>query len=147
MTLLPQLHIVGHFTSHRMRSSRCRSLANYPAPIRNRIFNADVALCKNSIQIAWSVRLKLWHCFSTLGAVCQGVKYGFNYSSVFQTFLFAGRFWLQNIIKDPHILAHINMGCPVDRYSTLKLYISEPILDSYEYVPAVYELTHCTIWP
>ena len=53
--------------------------------------------------------------FAAFGAVCQGVKYGFIYSNVFQTFLLAGRFWFRNIIKDPHILAHINMECPVDR--------------------------------
>jgi len=37
---------------------------------------------------------------------------------------------------DSHILAHVNIECPDDRYSKLDIYISKLILDSYEYILA-----------
>ena len=37
---------------------------------------------------------------------------------------------------DPHSLAQVNMECPDDRYPKSKIYISNPTLDSYEYIPA-----------
>jgi hypothetical protein len=39
---------------------------------------------------------------------------------------------------DPHIFAHVNTECPDDKHAKLKIYISEPILDSYKYIPVVY---------
>jgi hypothetical protein len=38
---------------------------------------------------------------------------------------------------DPYILAHANTGCPDDRYPKLKIYISDLISDSYQYIPVV----------
>jgi hypothetical protein len=61
------------------------------------------------------------------GAVVPGTVY----SSVSQTFLLADPFWLRKITMDPHILAHANIQCPDDRYSKLKIYTSEIILDRY----------------
>jgi len=34
----------------------------------------------------------------------------------------------------PHIFSHVNIECSDDRYPKLKMYISELILDSYEYI-------------
>ena len=39
--------------------------------------------------------------------------------------LFADLFWLRKITTDPHILACLNIVCPDDKYSILKMYISE----------------------
>ena len=52
-------------------------------------------------------------------------------------------FRLRKITTNPHILAHVNVACPDDRYPKLKMYISELILDSYEYTPAPYVTMHC----
>ena len=60
-------------------------------------------------------------------------------------FLLADLLWLRKIITDPHILAHVNMECPDDSYPKLDIYISELILDSYEYIPVVYVTVHCMI--
>jgi hypothetical protein len=60
-------------------------------------------------------------------------------------FLLADLLWLRKIITDPHILAHVNMECPDDRYPKLDIYISELILDSYEYIPVVYVTVYCMI--
>ena len=37
------------------------------------------------------------------------------------------------------------VGCPDDRHPELKIYISELILDSYEYIPVAYVTMHCVI--
>ena len=51
--------------------------------------------------------------------------------SVSQTFLLSGPFWLRKITKDPHILAHVNIACPENRYPKfLKMCTSEMIWDS-----------------
>jgi hypothetical protein len=34
----------------------------------------------------------------------------------------------------PRILAHVNMKCPDDKYPKLDIYISGPILVSYEHI-------------
>ena len=34
---------------------------------------------------------------------------------------------------DPHILAHVDTGCPDDRYPKLKIFISELIWDNYQH--------------
>jgi len=62
------------------------------------------------------------------------------YSSVSQTVFTAGPLLLvsKNISMDPHILPRANKGCPNDRYSKLKMYISKLILDSYVYIPVAY---------
>jgi hypothetical protein len=57
------------------------------------------------------------------------------YSNVSQTFLLADPFWHRKITIDPHIFAQVKIGCPDDRCSKLKIYNSEIILDTYEYVP------------
>ena len=54
----------------------------------------------------------------------------------FLDFLRVDPFWLRKITTDPHMFAHINVKCPYDRYPKLKIYISELILGSYEYIPA-----------
>jgi hypothetical protein len=38
----------------------------------------------------------------------------------------------------PHIPAHVDIECPDVRHPELKMYISEPILDSYEYKSVAY---------
>jgi hypothetical protein len=52
---------------------------------------------------------------------------------------------LRKITTDPHSLAHVNMEFSDDRYPELKIYISEPTLDSYEYIPAAYIKMHYII--
>lgn len=39
-----------------------------------------------------------------------------------------------------------SISCPDDRYPILDIYISELILDRYEYIPAEYVIMHCMIW-
>jgi hypothetical protein len=64
----------------------------------------------------------------------------------FQNFLPAEPFGLRQITADPHILAHVNIVCmDDDRYTELKLYISELILDCSQYIPAAYVTMHCMI--
>jgi hypothetical protein len=46
------------------------------------------------------------------------------------------------ITTDPHILANVLTGFPDDRYPKLKIYISEVILDRYEYIPVAYVTMH-----
>jgi hypothetical protein len=58
-----------------------------------------------------------------------------------------GPFWLQKITMDLHILAHLNVEYLDDRYPKLKIYMSELILDSYEYIPLSYVTMHCMISP
>ena len=56
------------------------------------------------------------------------VKYA--YCSVSTTLVFAEHlWWLREITTDPHILTHTYTECPDDRYTKLKIYISEFILD------------------
>jgi hypothetical protein len=38
-------------------------------------------------------------------------------------------------MTDPHILAHVNIDYPDDKYPKLKIYTPEKVLDSYEYIP------------
>ena len=47
---------------------------------------------------------------------------------------------------NPHILAHVNIQYPNDRYPKLKIYISEPILDSCQYKQVAYVTVYCMIW-
>jgi len=53
--------------------------------------------------------------------------------------------WHQKITMDPHILSHINIMCLDDRYPKLNIYISEPILNSYEYVAVAYITIQCMV--
>ena len=62
---------------------------------------------------------------------------------VSQTFLLADYFCLRKITTDPHILAHVNIVCPDDRYPELNISISELILGSYECIPVAYVTLHC----
>jgi hypothetical protein len=43
---------------------------------------------------------------------------------------------------NPHILAHVNIEWLDCSYPKLKMYISELILDTYEYVPEAYAKMH-----
>jgi len=45
----------------------------------------------------------------------------------------------------PHIIAHVNLECPDDRYPKLKIYLSELNLHSYECIPVAYITMHCMI--
>ena len=66
---------------------------------------------------------------------------------VSQTVLVTDPFWLRKVIMDPHTLAHVDMECPDIRHPKIKMYISEPILDSHKYRSAAYVKRHCIIWP
>jgi hypothetical protein len=46
---------------------------------------------------------------------------------------------------DPYILVHIYIEYPDDRYAKLKIYVSELILDSCEYILVAYITMHCMI--
>ena len=59
-------------------------------------------------------------------------------SKYFRKSLLANPFWLRKITTDPHILVHVNVEYRDDRDPKLKIYISELILDSYEYIPVAY---------
>jgi hypothetical protein len=52
-----------------------------------------------------------------------------TYASVSTVVLLTDPFWLKKITTDPHILAHVNIVCPEDRYPKLKICILELILD------------------
>jgi len=60
-------------------------------------------------------------------------------------FLLADPLWLRKITMYPHIIADINIQCLDDRHPKLKIYISELILDTYEYIPASYVTMDCMI--
>ena len=47
------------------------------------------------------------------------------YPSASQTFFLSDPFWFQKITTDPHILAHVNIVRPDDKYPELKMYLSE----------------------
>jgi hypothetical protein len=55
---------------------------------------------------------------------------------VFPRLLFADPLWLRKTATGPHIFAHVNIGCPDDRYPKLNICILGLILDSYEYIHA-----------
>jgi len=57
-----------------------------------------------------------------------------------QTFLLVDQLWLRKTTTDPHILAEVS---PNDRYTMLKIYISQLISDRYEYMRVAYVTTHC----
>jgi len=59
--------------------------------------------------------------------------------------LLADLFWLQKITTDPHILAVINIVCPENKEPKFKIYISELILDSHEYIPVACVTIHCIL--
>lgn len=65
--------------------------------------------------------------------------------SASQTSLLADPFWLRIIATDHHILADACVEFPHDRYSELKIYIKELILDSDEYIEITYVTMHCKI--
>ena len=62
----------------------------------------------------------------------------------FSNFLFEDPFWLRKITTDPHSPAHVNIECPDDMYPKSYIYISELIIDGYEYVEACVTM-HCVI--
>jgi hypothetical protein len=47
-----------------------------------------------------------------------------TYASVSTVVLLAHLFGLQKITVDPHILAHLNIVCPEDKYPKLKIFVS-----------------------
>jgi hypothetical protein len=47
-------------------------------------------------------------------------------------------FWLRKITTDPHILAHVNIVCPDDRYAKLNTDTSGLILHGYDSIPLAY---------
>jgi hypothetical protein len=51
------------------------------------------------------------------------------------------------LVSDSHIPAHVNTECLDDRYPKLKIYVSELVLDSYEYMPSTKVTINYTIWP
>jgi len=56
-------------------------------------------------------------------------------------------FWLLKINTGPYTLAHVNVDCPDDRKSKLKIYTSELILCRYEFISVAYVTMHCMICP
>jgi hypothetical protein len=63
----------------------------------------------------------------------------------FPNVFLADPFWLSNITAEPHILAHVNMERPDDRYPKLQIFISELTLDSYKCMPLAYVTMRCMI--
>lgn len=67
-----------------------------------------------------------------IGGSLSGSQPGKHLTLCFPKFLVTDPFWLRKIIMDPHILAHVDIECPDVRHPKLKMYNSEPILDSYD---------------
>jgi hypothetical protein len=55
-----------------------------------------------------------------------------------QTSLLPDSFWFQKITTDEHILADLNTERLNDRYHNFNIYISELILDNYQYIPVAH---------
>ena len=73
-----------------------------------------------------------WNCLER----CNLMAMRYNLlDQCFQNFLLADFFWLRKISTDPHILTHVNIECPNDRYPKLKVEISAQNLFSYGYIP------------
>ena len=53
-------------------------------------------------------------------------------------FFQANPFWFRKTTTNPHILADVNVECPVDKHPELKIYLSELVLGSYECIPTAY---------
>jgi hypothetical protein len=70
----------------------------------------------------------------------------YSMNSVFPK-LFCSRTVLGLTNNHAYIPADVNIVCPDDRYPKLGIYISELILDSYEYIPVAHVKMHCMIWP
>jgi hypothetical protein len=66
-------------------------------------------------------------------------------SSVSHAFLLEDPSWHKKITTDPHILSHINIERPDDKYPKLDIYITEPILDSYKCMPVAHVTIQCKI--
>jgi hypothetical protein len=66
-------------------------------------------------------------------------------TSVSRTSLFADVFWLRKLTTDPHILAHVSIDCLDDMYPKLNIYISELVLDRYEYITLACVTMYCMI--
>jgi len=64
-----------------------------------------------------------------------------------KSFCSRNHFWLRKITTGPLILSHVNMECPDDKNPKLNIYISEIILDSYEYTLVEYVIRNTfTVW-
>jgi hypothetical protein len=98
-------------------------------------------LCR---PVVWS---EIRHTLKSELFLLQSNNVTYTLGQCFPNFFLADPFCLRKITTDPHILAHVNMKYPDDRYPKLKIFISEVILDSYEYIPAAYVTVHCMIWP
>jgi len=59
--------------------------------------------------------------------------------------LFAGMFRFLKITTDLYILAHVQTVCP-DKYPILRIYIPEPNLGNYEYIPVAYVTMQRIMW-
>ena len=66
---------------------------------------------------------------------------------VFPELFCADPFKLLKITMDPHTLVQVNRVCLDDWHPKLKIYISELIFNSYEYLPVAHVKMHCMIWP
>ena len=53
--------------------------------------------------------------------------------------------WLRKMTRDPYILVHITFRA--DRYTKLKICVSELYLDSYKYLTVAYVTKYCMILP
>jgi len=50
-----------------------------------------------------------------------------------------------NITTDPHTVAESNTKCPKETYPKLKIYISELVIGSYQYIPVAQLAMNCII--
>jgi len=62
-----------------------------------------------------------------------------------QISLLVNSFCFRKITTDEHVLADLNTERPDDGYPNLNIYISELILDSYEYTPETHAKIYCFI--
>jgi hypothetical protein len=68
--------------------------------------------------------------------------YKFTPKQTFPNSCTRGPLVASRITKDPNIFAQVNVDCPYDGYSKLKIYISELISDIYEHTPLAYATMH-----
>jgi len=71
--------------------------------------------------------------------ICEKQQHKCDIAQCFPNSCARGLLSVSKITTDPYSLAH-------DKYPKLKMYISEIILDNYEYTPVACVAMHCMIW-
>jgi hypothetical protein len=81
----------------------------------------------------------------TLGKMAQVSHVEIHETNISQSSLLADPSWVQKITSVPHSLLTLRIDSPDDRYTKLKMCISELTLDTYQHTPVAYVTMHCMI--